>query len=94
MRWWVASPISRPPPSAVPFIAATTGLPSVSSLRSWAFTSVTFLNTSGASAGVALIRLSRSPPAKKVFFADVMITPVMLSLSLASASTHSPMAAL
>jgi hypothetical protein len=31
MRWWQASAISSPPPSAVPFSAATTGLPSVSS---------------------------------------------------------------
>ncbi len=27
MRWWQASAISRPPPSAAPLIAATTGLP-------------------------------------------------------------------
>ncbi len=34
MRWCVARATSRPPPSAAPLIAATTGLPSVSSRRS------------------------------------------------------------
>jgi hypothetical protein len=91
MRWWQASPISRPPPSAVPFMAATTGLPSVSSLRSWAFTSVTLANTCGASSGPALDSESRSPPAKNVFLADVTITPTMSAA--ASSSTTRPIAA-
>ena len=36
IRWWLASASSRPPPSAAPLIAATTGLPRVSSARSCA----------------------------------------------------------
>ena len=92
MRWWQASPISRPPPSAVPFMAATTGLPSVSSLRSWAFTSVTLASTAAASSGPAFERESRSPPAKNVFLADVTITPV-IDGSAASSSTTVPIAA-
>jgi hypothetical protein len=92
MRWWQARPISRPPPSAVPFIAATTGRPSVSSRRSWFLMVMDCSMTAGASAGVALLISSRSPPAKKVFFAEVMTTPVMFSRSATSASTHSPIA--
>jgi len=34
MRWWQASASSRPPPSAVPWMAASTGLPR-RSIRSW-----------------------------------------------------------
>jgi hypothetical protein len=35
-----------------------------------------------------LISSLRSPPAKKVFFAEVMITPAMLSLSATSRATQ------
>ena len=73
-------------------MAATTGLPMVSSLRSCFFTVMDFSITAAASAAVALLRVSRSPPAKNVFFADVTITPVMFSRSATSASTHSPIA--
>ena len=93
MRWWQASPISRPPPSAVPFMAATTGRPSVSSLRSWAFTVVTVWSTCAASAGPAVERASRSPPAKNVFLADVTITPTSSSFAATSSSTTAPIAA-
>ena len=94
MRWWQASPISRPPPSAVPFMAATTGRPSVSSRRSCDLTVMDCAMTAGASAGPALLSESRSPPAKNVFLAEVMITPVIDSLPATSASTHSPIAAM
>ena len=86
-RWWVARQISRPPPSAAPLIAATTGLPSVSSRRSCALPSRTKPAISSAFSGVAVFRSLRSPPAKKVFFAEVRITPVMSSFSASSRST-------
>ncbi len=75
-------------------MAATTGLPSVSSRRSCALISRTSSDTRGASAGVAWIRSFRSPPAKKVDLADVRITPVMSSFSASSRSTVAPMEAL
>ena len=50
----------------------------------WALISVTFANTVGASARVALDKASRSPPAKKVFFADVTMTPVSSSFAATS----------
>ena len=43
----------------------------------------------GASALVALLISRRSPPAKKVFFAEVITTPVMLSFSASSRVTVS-----
>ena len=48
--------------------------------------------TAGASSGPAEDSQSRSPPAKNVFLAEVMITPVMSTRSATSASTHSPIA--
>jgi hypothetical protein len=86
-RWWQARQISSPPPSAAPLIAATTGLPSSSSRRRTALPSRTIVATSSASSFVALIRSLRSPPAKNVFFADVMITPLMSSFSASRRST-------
>ena len=80
-RWWLASAISSPPPSAAPLIAATTGLPSVSRVRSCALISCAQAVSSSASSASRLIRSWRSPPAKNVFFADVRTTPVMLSFS-------------
>ena len=69
-RWWQASAISRPPPSAAPLIAATTGLPSVSSRRSCALSSRTMpRDLGGVLACVAFLRSLRSPPAKNVFLA-------------------------
>ena len=46
----------------------------------------------GASSGPAADSQARSPPAKNVFLADVMITPVIPTRSATSASTHSPIA--
>src|SRR5665811_891582 len=86
MRWWQASPISRPPPRDRPLIAATTGLPIVSSLRSVAFIRSTFSKIAGASAGTACVMSLRSPPAKKVFFAEETTTPTMASDSAAMSS--------
>ena len=84
IRWWQASVISRPPPSAAPLMAATTGLPSVSSLRRSALTPSTVLKASPAFSGPSLIMPLRSPPAKKVFLALVMTTPVIESFSATS----------
>ena len=86
-RWWVARQISSPPPSAAPLIAATTGMPSVSSRRSWSLPSRTKAAISSAFSGVACLRSLRSPPAKNVFFAEVRMTPVMSSFSASSRST-------
>src|SRR5581483_2306958 len=103
MRWWVASPISRPPPSAVPFMAATTGMPRVSSRRMRAAPSRTCSNQNCASSGRASTSAVRSPPAKKVFFAEVRMTPLIPPLvspvlpsftSLEIQSTNSPIASL
>ncbi len=81
MRWWVASAISRPPPSAAPLIAATTGLPRVSRRRRFFLIACDWSNTFWASAFVYFTRSSRLPPAKKVFFAEVSTTPVIESFS-------------
>ena len=93
MRWWQASAISRPPPSAVPVTAATTGRPRVSSLRSWPLTRVTYSNTAAASSGPYRLIASRSAPAKKVFFAEVTITPRSSAFAAASPSSTSAMPA-
>ena len=89
IRWWHASVISRPPPSAVPLIAATTGLPQVSRRRSWALTASPIAKIWAASSGPALTIDFRSPPAKKVFFALVMTTPATSpsAMSFSSRST-------
>jgi hypothetical protein len=77
MRWWQASAISRPPPSAAPLIAATTGLPSVSRRRSSCLICWDWSKTFCASAFVYFTRSSRLPPAKNVFFAEVSTTPAI-----------------
>ncbi len=64
-------------------IAATTGLPIVSSLRSVALMRSTFSNSAGASSGLACVMSLRSPPAKKVFFAEDTMTPLIASGSAA-----------
>lgn len=87
IRWWQASAISRPPPSAAPLMAATTGLPRVSSARRSRLTDSTVSNASPAFSGPRLIMPLRSPPAKKVFFALVITTPVIESFSAARRST-------
>ncbi len=87
MRWWQASAISRPPPSAAPLMAATTGLPNVSSVRRSALTASTMSKASPAFSGPRLIMPLRSPPAKKVFFALAMTTPVTESFSATRRST-------
>ena len=81
MRWCVARAISRPPPSAAPLIAETTGLPSVSRRRSRPLIDCDWSKTFCASAFVYFTRSSRLPPAKKVFFAEVRTTPVIESFS-------------
>ncbi len=87
MRWLVARVISKPPPSAAPLIAATTGLGSFSSRRSGDLTRSHSAKISAASAFVAWLISLRSPPAKKVFFALAITTPVTLSASAASSSS-------
>ena len=68
-------------------MAATTGLPSVSSARRSRLTASTVSNASPAFSGPSLIMPLRSPPAKKVFFALVMTTPVIESFSATRRST-------
>ncbi len=87
IRWWQARAISRPPPSAAPLIAATTGLPSSSIRRSPALMDSAISKICGASSGVAWTMRLRSPPAKKVFFALVITTPAISSFSCSSRST-------
>ena len=76
-RWLAASATSRPPPNAAPLMAATIGTGSFSRRRREAFISSTMLNMSAASSSVALDICLMSPPAKKVFFAEVMMMPLM-----------------
>ena len=80
-RWWQARQISRPPPSAAPLIATATGFPSVSSRRSCFLPPRTISAICGASSLPAARRSLRSPPAKKVFFAEAITTPVIESFS-------------
>ncbi len=68
-------------------MAATTGLPKVSSVRRSFLIASTVLKNSPASSGWAWIMPLRSPPAKKVFFALVMTTPVIESFSATRRST-------
>ena len=86
IRWLQASAISRPPPSAAPLIAATTGRGNISSRRRPAFTDSAIAKICGASSLVAWTISLRLPPAKNVFFALVTTTPVTLCSSLASSS--------
>ena len=73
MRRWQARQISRPPPSAVPLMAATKGLPDVSIARSVALTGPEAANDSCA-LWIPRIR-SRSPPATNSGRAEATITP-------------------
>jgi hypothetical protein len=84
-----AGEISRPPPSAAPLIAATTGLPSVSIRRSSALMFLMSCATCSASSARASRSSFRSAPAKKVFLADVMTTPAIESRSASSRSIAS-----
>jgi hypothetical protein len=68
-------------------IAATIGRPSVSRRRSTALFSRTQVEISSEFSRVAALRSLRSPPAKNVFLAEVMITPVMVSRSASRRST-------
>ncbi len=86
MRRLQASAISRPPPSAAPFSAATVGLPSFSRRRKSALIFSTPAANSAAFSSVTWASSLRSPPAKKVSFAEVMMTPVTESFSDSSRS--------
>jgi hypothetical protein len=68
-------------------MAATTGLPSVSSVRRSRLTFSTMANASPAFSGPMVIMPLRSPPAMKVFFALVTTTPVIESFSATRRST-------
>ncbi len=68
-------------------MAATTGLPSVSSARRSALMPSTSAKISPAFSGPAVIIALRSPPAKKVFLALVITTPVIESFSATRRST-------
>ena len=81
IRRLAASAISRPPPSAAPLMAATTGRGKVSRRRRLALTASPIAKISSASSGVAFIMLLRLPPAKKVFLALVSTTPVTSACS-------------
>ena len=85
MRAWQASASSSPPPSAWPLIAATTGLPCSSILRSTAF--MAMLPSKGSSGLVHLLMRSRSPPAQKSALPLVRIRPFTAgSASLSTAA--------
>ena len=88
MRWWQASVISYPPPSAAPLIAATTGLGSFSRRRRSAFMLSTSANSRGASSGFAWIISDRLPPAKNVFLALATTTPVTDARRSAASSSY------
>ena len=68
-------------------MAATTGLGNSSSRRSAALTFSHWAKTSAALSLVVCTMVLRSPPAKKVFFALAMTTPVTSSCSSYSRST-------
>ena len=72
-------------------MAATTGLPKVSSRRRSALMPSIISKIAWASSGVAASMPLRLPPAKKVFFAEVMTTPETSSFSAYSLSTALPM---
>ncbi|BBU21365.1 hypothetical protein MYXE_11540 [Mycobacterium xenopi] len=71
-------------------MAATTGLPNVSRVRSCFLTVSTVSKNCPASSGRALTIAVRSPPAKKVFLALVITTPVIESFSATRRSTALP----
>jgi hypothetical protein len=74
MRRWQARHSSSPPPSAVPLMAATKGLPPVSSVRSVALTGPEAAKDASA---VWMWRIrSRSPPATNSGRDEVTITPL------------------
>src|SRR5664279_6036607 len=79
--------MSRLPPSAAPLSAATTGLPRVSRRRRSALIFVTAAPNSAALSSVTCESSVRSPPAKKVLFPDVTITPAIESFSAYRRST-------
>ena len=68
-------------------MAATTGTPNVSSARRSRLTPSTVSKASPAYSGVIWMMPLRSPPAKKVFLALVITTPVIESFSAARRST-------
>ncbi|CAA0137688.1 Uncharacterised protein [Mycolicibacterium vanbaalenii] len=68
-------------------MAATTGTPRVSSRRRSALMNSTSANDSAALSGPTFIMPLRSPPAKKVFFALAITTPVIESFSSTRRST-------
>ena len=77
MRWLAASATSRPPPSAAPLMAATTGTGSFSMRRSDSFMCCTMSNIDWASSGPTCDICLMSPPAKNVFLAEVRMMPLM-----------------
>src|SRR6185369_7300433 len=93
MRQCAHSAISQPPPSAVPSSAATTGMPRVSSARICFLADSIQRNTCGPSFGPNLSTSLSSAPAKKVFFAEARITPLMDAFSFARRPTVSVNAA-
>ncbi len=87
MRAWQASAISRPPPSAWPLIAATTGLPCSSSWRRTFFIAIE--PSKGSSGLVHFDMRSRSPPAQKSALPLVRIMPLAAgSASLSTAAAR------
>ena len=87
IRWWQASAISSPPPSAEPLSAATTGMPRVSRRRSCPLIDWVRAKISSSSPGPAARSALRSPPAKKSFLALVSTTPRIESRSASSRSS-------
>jgi hypothetical protein len=86
-RAWQDSASSSPPPSALPLMAATTGLPSFSIRRRHAFIASSSWKNVAASSGRTAIRARRSPPAKNVLLAEVKMTPRICSRSPSSRTT-------
>jgi hypothetical protein len=81
MRWCPTSATSQPPPSAVPLMQLTTGMPRVSSVRKFFLVCSISRNTAGASAAVRRMVAFRSAPAKNVLLAEARMMPWSVSLS-------------
>ena len=89
MRWLAASATSRPPPSAAPLMAATTGTGSFSMRRSDSFMCCTMSNIDCASSGPTWDICLMSPPAKNVFLAEARMMPLIPAASAPSESSCS-----
>ncbi len=88
MRAWQASAISKPPPRAWPFSAATTGLPCVSSARRIFFSAIE--PSKGSSGLVQVTSRSRSAPAQKSALPLVRIMPLTAGSAILAGNSDRP----